>query len=250
MCVCVFVCPCPVYVFPVGSFGHCDNSSLGAGSCFAPVSCTASHHRFRVRSIFIYFTSHTRRPELVRQQEEINKAFKRFKAVADSGKAIVDQDLHAIVRDELHQPAAILSLKMVRRNWAFPVAAHVVLSERFETQSCVFSLAHWTRQKHSRLIINGAHARTVLQLMVSSGSAVPATATVGLVTPEGEERTEAAVGVGPINAIFQSICRAANVEVELVDFTVKSITGGTDALGEVMVAIKAPGRHEVRGRSW
>ena len=48
---------------------------------------------------------------------------------------------------------------------------------------------------------------------------------------------QAAIGVGPIDAVYQCIRQIAGVDIKLVDFVVKSVTGGMDALGEVTVRI-------------
>lgn len=75
------------------------------------------------------------------------------------------------------------------------------------------------------------------QLVVSFDShAVPA-ATVRLKTAEGirEHRSE---GNGSVDAIYQAIDALTGEAVELDDYTIKSVTDGTDALGEVHVLLK------------
>ena len=49
---------------------------------------------------------------------------------------------------------------------------------------------------------------------------------------------EASCGDGPVDAIFKSIERATGMEINLKDYSIKSITGGKDALGEVKVKIE------------
>ena len=49
---------------------------------------------------------------------------------------------------------------------------------------------------------------------------------------------EASCGDGPVDAIFKSIERATGIEINLKDYSIKSITGGKDALGEVKVKIE------------
>ncbi|MCM8710910.1 2-isopropylmalate synthase [Clostridium sp. SYSU_GA19001] len=84
------------------------------------------------------------------------------------------------------------------------------------------------------------HEKEVFQLEsfhISSGNNLSATATVRI--RKGEEIIEeAAVGEGPINAAFKAIDRAVNIPVNLKDYFLKSITGGTDALGEVSVKVE------------
>ncbi|MDL2287690.1 2-isopropylmalate synthase [Eubacteriales bacterium OttesenSCG-928-G02] len=49
--------------------------------------------------------------------------------------------------------------------------------------------------------------------------------------------TEAATGEGPIEAAFNAINKITNKDIKLVFYNIKSVTGGTDALGEVRVII-------------
>jgi 2-isopropylmalate synthase len=44
-------------------------------------------------------------------------------------------------------------------------------------------------------------------------------------------------GVGPVDAIYKAIRNLIKVKITLVDYIIQAITGGTDALGEVMVRI-------------
>jgi 2-isopropylmalate synthase len=54
----------------------------------------------------------------------------------------------------------------------------------------------------------------------------------------GEEREGALIGVGPIDAAFKTIAQITNTTSKLLYFAVSSITGGTDAQGEVMVRLQ------------
>jgi 2-isopropylmalate synthase len=58
---------------------------------------------------------------------------------------------------------------------------------------------------------------------------------------------ESAMGDGMIDAAMGAIMRAAGVEARLVSFTVSSVTGGSDALGDVVVQLDVEGRR-VTGR--
>ena len=79
-------------------------------------------------------------------------------------------------------------------------------------------------------------------VQVSAGDHMAPTATVRLVDPEGELRQDAAIGTGPVDAIYQAINRVMSVENELTEFSVKSVTEGIDAVGEVTIRIEAGGR--------
>jgi 2-isopropylmalate synthase len=124
-------------------------------------------------------------------ETELNKAFLRFKEVADKKKEITDWDLEAIVKDEIHQTPGLFCVELVQ---------------------------------------------------VSCGSNAKPTATVTLRTPEGEELTDAAIGTGPVDAVYKAINRVINVPNELIEFSVQSVTAGIDAIGEVTIRLRYENR--------
>jgi 2-isopropylmalate synthase len=124
-------------------------------------------------------------------ENDLNKAFLRFKEVADKKKEITDWDLEAIVSDEIQQTPELFHLELVQ-------------------VSC------------------GNHSRP--------------TATVSLRTPDGQELTDAAIGTGPVDAVYKAINRVVNIPNELIEFSVKSVTAGIDAMGEVTIRLKHEGR--------
>jgi 2-isopropylmalate synthase len=73
---------------------------------------------------------------------------------------------------------------------------------------------------------------------VFCGTDATATATISLVGPEGEVVKDAALGQGPIEAIYKSISRVTNLDIGLTDLQVKSVTEGRDAMGMVSVRVK------------
>lgn len=123
-------------------------------------------------------------------EEEINRVFKRFKELADVKKEMFDEDLEAILMDEVLR-----------------------IPETFK----------------------------LVSLGVMSGSGTLPTAAVKLVV-DGQELEAASLGVGPIDAAFRAIARLTETSSRLLYFAVSSITGGTDAQGEVMVRIEDKGR--------
>jgi 2-isopropylmalate synthase len=122
---------------------------------------------------------------------DLNKAFVKFKEVADKKKEISDWDLEAIVNDETQQAPDLFRVELVQ---------------------------------------------------VSCGSNSQPTATVTLRTPNGEELTDAAIGTGPVDAVYKAINRVVNIPNQLIEFSVQSVTGGIDAIGEVTIRLK----HESR----
>ena len=65
---------------------------------------------------------------------------------------------------------------------------------------------------------------------------------VSVVLPSGEESVAQASGDGPVDAIFGAIREATGTDAELQRYEVEAVTGGTDALGEVSVSVRANGR--------
>lgn len=75
---------------------------------------------------------------------------------------------------------------------------------------------------------------------ISSGNTLLSTSTVKLRT-EDEELQEAACGSGPVDATFKAISRAAGLDIELEDYSLRAITSGADALGESTVRVRKNG---------
>jgi 2-isopropylmalate synthase len=76
-------------------------------------------------------------------------------------------------------------------------------------------------------------------LSVSCGTQGMPTATVRLRGPDGEVRTQAAVGTGPVDACFDAIRTIVDTRARLLEYAVHAVTEGIDALGEVTVRIRS-----------
>ncbi len=122
-------------------------------------------------------------------EADLNKAFHRFKEIADKKKEVSDWDLEAIVQDELHVPI-----------------------------ESGFQLEH---------------------VQVTCGDCTCPTATVTIVKPNGKIFTDAAVGTGPVDAVYRAINRLVEIPNQLVEFSVQSVTEGFDALGTVTVRLRS-----------
>ena len=122
--------------------------------------------------------------------EELDRVFSRFKDLADLRKEIFDEDLEAIIMDEI-----------------------IRIPEVFE----------------------------LVSLGVMSGSMKLPTAAVRLKI-DGSNKEGAAIGVGPIDATYRAIAKLTGTSSKLLFFSVSSITGGTDAQGDVLVRIEDEGR--------
>jgi 2-isopropylmalate synthase len=75
-------------------------------------------------------------------------------------------------------------------------------------------------------------------LQVACGTMGMPTATVRLRGPDGEMRTQAAVGTGPVHAVYTAIDQVVGIPATLLEFAVNAVTEGIDALGEVTVRIQ------------
>jgi 2-isopropylmalate synthase len=79
-------------------------------------------------------------------------------------------------------------------------------------------------------------------LQVSCGNQLVPTATVRLGTPDGRTLVHTETGSGPVDAAYRAINALVPLENELTEFSVKSVTEGIDAIGEVIVRIQCDGR--------
>ena len=78
------------------------------------------------------------------------------------------------------------------------------------------------------------------ELEVSGGTVAEPRARI-VVTRSGEKAEATAEGDGMIDAACKAIRGATGVEAKLIDFNVSSVTGGVDALGDVVVQLEADG---------
>ncbi len=79
-------------------------------------------------------------------------------------------------------------------------------------------------------------------VQVSCGNALKPTATVSLADRDGIEKTVAAVGTGPVDAVCRALNKLAGEPNELIEFSVKSVTEGIDAMGEVTIRLRRDGK--------
>ena len=79
------------------------------------------------------------------------------------------------------------------------------------------------------------------RLQVSCGDRGIPTASVVLISPDGQVLADAALGSGPVDATFKAIDKIVGVPNVLAEFSIKSLTEGIDAIGEVLVRIESDG---------
>ncbi|MGH2740622.1 MAG: 2-isopropylmalate synthase [Actinomycetota bacterium] len=122
-------------------------------------------------------------------REALDRAFARFKELADRKIQLSDADLDAIVADQLGTEEEVYRLE---------------------------------------------------SLQVAGGTHLSPTATVRL-SRNGTTLEDSAMGDGMIDAACGAIQRATGIEGRLVNFNVSSVTGGSDALGDVVVQLEVEG---------
>ena len=117
---------------------------------------------------------------------ELDRAFERFKKIADQKKEIYDEDLEAIIEDEVGRIPPVYTLDYVH---------------------------------------------------VTSGTGAVPTATVRL--KRGDQvLQESAWGDGPVDAVYNAIDLIAGMDIALLDYGIRSVSKGKDAIGEVSVKLK------------
>jgi len=90
----------------------------------------------------------------------------------------------------------------------------------------------------------------LVSLHTTAGTAVLPTATVAIRRPDGEVVRDAAIGDGPVDAIFKAVERVTGVHANLREFVVRSVTKGKDAQGEVTLELEVEsGERSFRGRA-
>ena len=120
------------------------------------------------------------------EDEALESSFARFKIMADRKKEIYDDDLRALVTDEMTKSVEVYEL-------------------------------------------------ISLQLMDASSGVASAAITI---KKDGIEVSEAGIGSGTIDAIFKTIDRVSGFSGKLMDYKVKSVSKGKDALANVTVKVE------------
>lgn len=128
--------------------------------------------------------------------KEIDKAFNRFKTVADKKKFIYDEDLEAIIEEEIS-----------------------TIPETFQ----------------------------LVYFNVTCGNRTVPTATVQL-RKDKQMFEDASSGDGPIDAAYKTIDRVTGIKGKLIDYNIKAVTSGKDAIGEVNIKVRSPEDRIIVGR--
>jgi 2-isopropylmalate synthase len=122
--------------------------------------------------------------------EQIDLAFEKFKKLADKKKDVYDEDIEALIDEQIER---------VTETWK------------------------------------------LAGVQTTAGSNTIPTATVTLVR-EGRSVTDAATGDGPVDATCEAIQRITGIKLRLTDYSLRAITSGKDAQGEVTIEVEQDGR--------
>ncbi|MFA5500774.1 MAG: 2-isopropylmalate synthase, partial [Candidatus Omnitrophota bacterium] len=123
------------------------------------------------------------------KEDQVEKAFDRFKALADKKKEIFDEDLEAIVDEEISKIPEEVKLE---------------------------------------------------HFYITSGDSVKPSATIKI-KYKGKSSESSSGGDGPVDACYKAIDKIVKTGGKLLDYQIKSVTSGKDALGEVSVKIGSKG---------
>lgn len=128
-------------------------------------------------------------------ESELDRAFDRFKKIADQKKYVFDEDIDALIQDEITE---------IPETWKLD------------------------------------YLKTTLE------TGRPPEAKIRL--KRGREILEASSqGDGPVDACYKAIEKLTGLRAKLAYYTIQSVTGGKDAMGEVSVKLQIEGK-EVTGR--
>ncbi|KAK4489111.1 hypothetical protein RD792_004905 [Penstemon davidsonii] len=139
--------------------------------------------------------------------KELDDLFARFKDVAGNKKLITDDDLIALVSDEVFQPQIVWKLGDVQA-W--------------------FGISSLVQPIYNN-IPNG---------QVTSGTLGLSTATVKLIYANGEEHIACSVGTGPVDAAYKAVDLIVKVPVTLLEYSMNAVTEGIDAIATTRVLIR------------
>src|SRR5829696_1177484 len=79
---------------------------------------------------------------------------------------------------------------------------------------------------------------SLVSLHTTAGTSVVPTATVCIRRPDGQLVQDAAIGDGPVDAIFKAVERVTGIAANLREFGVRGVTAGKDAQGEVSLELE------------
>ncbi|MGQ9523290.1 MAG: 2-isopropylmalate synthase [Armatimonadota bacterium] len=157
-----------------------DPKSIGLGASRLVLGKHSGRHAFAKRLEELGYSL---------SPDDFERAFARFKDLADRKKEVHDEDIDAIVTDEIR-----------------------TVPEEFHLEYMTVTV--------------GLGGMPCAAIRIRRGD---------------EILQDVGTGVGGVDAVYRTIDKIVGIPHALEDYTVKSITGGTDALGEVTVRLRDNG---------
>ena len=128
--------------------------------------------------------------------QELDAAFERFLIVADKKKEVFDEDISAIVEDEIHSVPEFYKLEYFH---------------------------------------------------ITSGSSTIPTSTVKILVGDRVEQ-KSAWGDGPVDATYKAINSIIGLPIKLGEYSLRAVTAGTEAMGEVSLKMTVNDKFTITGR--
>jgi len=129
-------------------------------------------------------------------ESELDMAFERFLLVADKKKEVFDEDIAAIIEDEIHSVPEFYKLEYFH---------------------------------------------------ISSGSSTIPTSTVKLKVGDTVGQ-KSAWGDGPVDATYKAINSIVGMSIRLGEYSLRAVTAGTEAIGEVTLKMRVNDKFTITGR--
>ena len=158
-----------------------DPRTVGIPASSLVLGKLSGHHAFKERLAEMGYSL---------SDEDLNRAFKAFKELADKKKRVTDRDIESLVAQELRSVSEVYRIDRIQ---------------------------------------------------VTCGDRGIPTAAVRLIGPDGEVLEDAALGTGPVDAVCKAINGLVDVPNTLTEFSVKSVTEGIDAIGDVLIRVESEG---------
>ena len=136
------------------------------------------------------FDARLKRLGLSLKKADLDKAFGRFKVLADKKKEIFDEDIETIIDEEMSKVAEKVRL---------------------------------------------------IHFHIASGDRVKPTAEITIAC-NGKAKEAGSTGDGPVDACYKAIDKITGIPGKLMDYQIRSVTRGKDALGEVSVKVASKGK--------
>ncbi|KAJ3199144.1 hypothetical protein HDU67_003073, partial [Dinochytrium kinnereticum] len=188
--------------------------------------------------------------------------FASFKKLADTKKSgVTEQDLYALLDDQLntsvsHERYRLKSVQVVSGTGVLATATVSLIDSAHPSLTVPSTVLNAGSVDTSPSTVippatdasspSGVKAQVSTTPNASGTSSTADDASASAAAP-GIERMDAAIGHGPVHAIFSAINRLTGFRNVLASYEVKAVTEGSDSLGKVLVRILEDDSSDVSG---